>query len=72
MNKQLKIKGMHCESCKALITMEIEDLNLGEKVDDIQIQEDNTGVITLSNVSEEDVEQIVNSVNSMDQYEVIK
>ena len=68
---KLHIEGMHCAACKALVQMKLEENGFGEKIDGIDVLEDNTGVLILKGVTEEDVEHITQLVNDMDDYLVL-
>lgn len=72
MDKELKIEGMHCDACKKIITMEIEDLGLQDKLNSVDLSsEANQGFVKLSDVREEDVEKITTAINDLGQYKVI-
>lgn len=68
--KKIIVKGMHCEACKTLIQMEIEDAGFGQKVVNINLLENNTGEVSLKNISEEEFEKIKAIINKMTNYEV--
>lgn len=71
-NLILKVQGMHCDACKALIRMEIEDLGLESHINAIELAENNIGLITLENITDEDQEKITTSINNIENYEVIE
>lgn len=71
MEKAIKITGMHCQACKSLISMELEENGLAQKVNSIELSSQNTGLILLSDTNDQDVEKIVSIINKMDNYQVI-
>jgi len=62
---------MHCDACKMLIKMELEEIGLEGNVESIELEADNQGAVVLNNVEEDQVEEARNTINNMDQYEVI-
>jgi len=68
--QQLIIQGMHCDACKKLIMMELEDASLDIFVDSISVEDDNKGIMILKNATEDDIMKIKNSINAMDGYHV--
>ncbi len=71
MNQTIIIQGMHCEACKSLITMELEEAGLEDKVKTISLQDNNMGELELDDVSEEEVERIKTAINNMGSYSVV-
>ena len=71
MNKTLKIQGMHCESCKTLILMELEENGFEKNVVNLELLGDDKGELIVNNVDERQIEHIKAIINSMDGYEVI-
>ena len=68
----LTIKGMHCDACKKLITMELEDAGLQDYVTSLELSGENMGALTLSDsVSEEDKNRIREVINAMEGYTVV-
>ena len=73
MDTELKINGMHCDACKTLIKMEIDELNLSDKIMKISVDDQkNQGTVELSDVREEDIKKIIKAIDSLGQYQVIK
>ncbi|HRN69687.1 MAG TPA: hypothetical protein PLS49_00755 [Candidatus Woesebacteria bacterium] len=71
MDQKIVVKGMHCDACKALIKMEIEDLGLGDKVKEITLMEgENVGEIQSEDISSQELENIKTAINKLDQYKV--
>ncbi len=62
----LKVKGMHCDACSKLITMELEE----KGINDIKVNGD-THEIEVPDSLENRVEEIKNIVNAMDSYEIV-
>jgi copper chaperone CopZ len=71
MKTTIKVKGMHCDACKMLIKMELEEIGLEGNVESVELEADNQGVVVLDNVEEHQIEEARNTINKMDQYEVI-
>lgn len=69
---KIKVKGMHCDACKALIKMELEEVGLDKVVSSIELIGNDIGVLTLEDASEEDKTKIEELINNMDQYSVIQ
>jgi len=63
---------MHCDACKKLIMMELEDAGLESSVLEVEVsKEDKRGVFTLiDEVSDSDLGQIKSVINEMDGYTV--
>ena len=70
MKTQLIVDGMHCDACKSLIEMELDDNGFTDKVSSLTLNGNNTGTIDLDNVNESELEQIKELVNSMDGYQI--
>lgn len=71
MKTTIKVKGMHCDACKMLIKMELEEIGLEGNVESVELEADNQGVVVLNNVEEDQIEEARNTISKMDQYEVI-
>lgn len=71
MKTTIKVKGMHCDACKMLIKMELEEIGLEGNIESVELEADNQGVVVLNNVEEDQIEEVRNTINKMDQYEVI-
>lgn len=67
----IKVSGMHCDACKMLVKMELEDLGLEENIKTIELEGDNTGTIALENVNDEKIMEAKEVINQMEQYEVL-
>lgn len=71
MIKTIKVDGMHCDACKKLVMMELEENNLDQCVDSINIAGDTIGDIILHGDSRnDDVEKIKSVINGMEGYVV--
>lgn len=66
----ITVQGMHCDACKKIIMMELEEVGLDEHVDRIEVGNDNTGVVYLKD-GVEDKEKIVSVINAIDTYSVV-
>jgi len=64
----IKVSGMHCDACKTLITMEIEELGLASKVDSIQLKEENNGTINIYDATEDELKSLVEAINNIGDY----
>lgn len=63
---------MHCNSCIALIKMELEENNLDQVIADIRLIEDNVGEIDFTQeISAISIEQVKDIINSMPNYQVV-
>lgn len=70
MNTTLTVNGIHCEACQKLIAMDLEDAGLSEKMTGVEMKEGNVGVVSLENVSEEEIVRIKEVINGMEGYTV--
>ncbi len=71
MDTTLTVHGMHCQACKTLITMELEEAGLDDKVSAIEMSlDEKQGIISLTSVIEEEVQKIKDIINSFDAYSV--
>lgn len=70
MSDTIIVSGMHCDACKKLVRMELEDAGLDSFVLNIQVdQEQNRGTLTLKDgAGENNTEEIRNVINSMEGY----
>ncbi len=71
METKITINGMHCEACKSLIRMSLEDNGLTPNIKEIEIGGDNEGYVILSNVMKKDIVTVRNSINEMSQYTAV-
>lgn len=71
METKLSVDGMHCNSCKGLIKMELEENGFEDKIVSLELGEDNKGLLTLTDLSEEEKTKAIELVNNMDQYSVV-
>lgn len=71
MEVSLKIKGMHCEACKSLIKMELEDNKFLDNLIGIELKGSNYGEAILKDLSEDDIKKIKEIINNLDNYEII-
>ena len=73
MEAKLIINGMHCEACKTLIKMELEDNGFNKNIIKIDVNEkDNKGELLLNYDNQEDIDKIKKIINDLDQYSVIE
>lgn len=70
MNTQLTVVGMHCDACKALITMELEEHKLDQYVSAINLNMNETGTLEITTDDEELVKQIRSVIDGLDSYSV--
>ncbi|MGB0757385.1 MAG: hypothetical protein ACPGO5_02925 [Patescibacteria group bacterium] len=70
MSQKMIINGMYCAACEALITMELEEVGLADKVLSLTLKDNNAGELELSDVTEEEAERITKAINDMDSYSV--
>ena len=68
MDKTIKVKGMHCDACKMLVKMELEENGFEDKIESISLESDNEGLVNLTNVSEEEVEKAKEVIDAMESY----
>ena len=70
MNTKIIVKGMHCAACETLVRMELEEAGLADTVLGITLTSDNTGIVELADVSDEDIDLIKSTINNMDTYSI--
>ena len=61
---------MHCAACETLVRMELEEAGLADTVLGITLTSDNTGIVELADVSDEDIDLIKSTINNMDTYSI--
>lgn len=66
----ITVQGMHCDACKKIIMMELEEVGLNGYVNRIEVGEDNIGVVYLKD-GIEDREKIISVINAIDTYSVV-
>ncbi|MBN1778739.1 MAG: hypothetical protein JW816_00750 [Candidatus Buchananbacteria bacterium] len=67
----LTINGMHCEACKTLIQMTLEENNLAQKIKSIElISQKNQAKLALQDPTDQDISSIKKIINSLGQYRV--
>lgn len=72
MKTKLKVKGMHCDACKLLVRMGLEDGGFEEKIVSIDtVKEENVGEVILSGLGEQEIEKAKEIINSVGHYEVV-
>jgi hypothetical protein len=70
--KKLTIRGMHCDACKALITMDVEDAGMSDRIKGFGEVSNNQGELLLKeDVSDEELKKLAEIINSMDNYQVL-
>lgn len=70
MSTTLTIKGMHCAACEALITMELEEVGLADKIMSLRVATDNTGILELDNATDEEIQLAKSTIQKMDSYSI--
>lgn len=69
--KTLTINGMHCDACKTLITMELDEGDLSSLISEIKQDGENTGTIRLkADTTDDEMKKIAEIINQMDNYSV--
>ena len=63
---EFKIKGMHCESCIELISMELEDM--GFKNFNIDLK---TELLTIDDTQKVDIEKVEQALKNAGDYEIV-
>ena len=68
--KKINVQGMHCDACKKIIMMELEDAGLDSSVDNVEIfGEENRGIFHFKEgIDGEHIEKFKNIINSMEGY----
>lgn len=71
--KQLTIQGMHCNACKTLISMELEEHGLDQLIENIDVNaEEQQGILTLKEEASDAQEAaIVDLITGMEGYQVV-
>ena len=72
MDNTITVKGMHCNSCKMLVKMELEENGFDGKIKNIELREGDIGLVDLQDVSEDEIPKAKELINSMDSYEVVE
>ena len=68
----LRVQGMHCDACKKLIMMELDDAGLSSAVVHITLKPENMGGLELrDDLSLEDVEHVRTVIRGMENYDVV-
>ena len=71
MNKTLSVSGMHCQACINLITMELNDAGLKDKIKEIKLLPgQNQGVVDLVDVTDDELIKTTAAINNLGQYQV--
>lgn len=69
----LRVQGMHCDACKTLIEMEIEDLNLQDKLQNIDYDSDKQmGDVVFHDLTEEERSALKQSIENLGNYKIIE
>ena len=72
-NSTLKVQGMHCDACKSLIEMEIEDLNLQDKLENIDYDSDTQmGDVIFHDLTEEERSVLKQAIENLGNYKIIE
>lgn len=67
--KTITVNGIHCDACKQLIMMELEEAKLVDHIAVIEIDENNIGTISLKDSADDEViSNIKQTINAMDNY----
>lgn len=69
--QQIKVQGMHCDACKILVTMELEENQLDQYISDIVLTNNNIGILHLKKVDEETIAQIISVINNLSDYQAL-
>lgn len=72
MQTTLKVAGMHCNACKMLVQMGLEDGGFEDKIESVESGEDNQGQVVLNDMSEEELQKAKEIINSVGHYQVIE
>lgn len=72
MNNEIKVKGMHCDACTALVRMELEENGFENKITNIELLGDEIGLITFETLDEDTFTKAKDIINDMDKYAVIE
>lgn len=70
MNKTFIIEGMHCNACKTLIEMELQEHGFKKGDIHIELLENNIGSLTLPIASEEHIQEVKNVIEKMEDYSI--
>lgn len=69
--QQIKVQGMHCDACKALINMELEENQLDKYISSIELADNNIGILNVEDTNNETVSKIKTIINQMPDYQVL-
>lgn len=67
---EIMIKGMHCDACIALITMELEENGYEDKVESISLGTNNLGKVVLTTEDIDLISKAKTIINNMENYDV--
>lgn len=69
----LKVQGMHCDACKTLIEMEIEELNLQDKLENIDYDSDKQmGDVVFNDLTEAERSALKQAIENLGNYKIIE
>lgn len=71
MEQKITVKGMHCDACKALIKMELEDAGFEEKIETIELGDNNTGYVVFKEISSDELEKAKSIINALENYSTL-
>ena len=72
MAKTLKVEGMSCEACLALVNMAIEESELNDKVSGIELTTDGGEIELKSDLTSEEMDVLESAVNTAGHYTLVR
>jgi len=66
----LRVRGMHCAACVALITMELDDAGLLAEESSVALAGNNEGILTLKSDDAAARDRVQAVINALDGYTV--
>jgi copper chaperone CopZ len=70
--KEIYVKGMHCDACKKLVQMELEENGLLKNISSLELLPDNTGKLNITEgVTAQEKEKIERVINNMETYKTL-
>jgi hypothetical protein len=67
---EIIIKGMHCDACIALVTMELEEGGFEGEIKSVELIPDNFGKVILVTDEADRISEVKNIINNMENYNV--
>lgn len=67
---KITVEGMHCEACKILVKMELEENGFEDKIESVEVTGENVGEVVLKNIDEKKLSKAKSIINATGDYSV--